>query len=156
MILHQELLDRVPEGLPAMLDYKVQAARSSLYNTPPTFAIYIVGLVLRWLKDLGGLAAIQAYNQHKASLLYQVIDQSAGFYRGHAQPGSRSQMNITFRLPDEELEQRFLQEAERNNLVGLKGHRSVGGLRASIYNACPLEAVETLAQFMLEFERTFG
>jgi phosphoserine aminotransferase len=154
VILHQDLLERVPDNLPVMLDYKVQASKGSMHNTPPTYSIYIVGLVLQWLIELGGLPAILDRNQHKASLIYQAIDQSAGFYRGHAQPDSRSLMNVTFRLPSEELEKLFAKQAEQNGLIGLKGHRSIGGLRASIYNACPLEAVEALVHFMAEFMRT--
>ncbi len=156
VILHEDLLKRVPDNLPVMLDYKVQASKGSMYNTPPTYAIYIVGLVLRWLIDLGGLPATLDRNQHKADLLYNAIDQSGGFYRGHAQPGSRSLMNVTYRLPSEDLEKLFVKQAGQNGLIGLKGHRSVGGLRASIYNACPLEAVEALVQFMAEFMRTQG
>ncbi|MFU8771944.1 MAG: aminotransferase class V-fold PLP-dependent enzyme, partial [Anaerolineales bacterium] len=120
------------------------------------FAIYILGLVLRWLIDLGGLAEIGRLNERKARLIYQVIDQSGGFYRGHAQPDSRSRMNVPFRLVSEDLEKQFLNQAQQANLVGLKGHRSVGGLRASLYNALPLESAAALAQFMEEFQRKHG
>lgn len=156
VILREDLLDCAPDNLPVMLDYRVQAAGGSMHNTPPTFAIYMVGLVLKWLVGLGGLSAIAHQNQTKADLVYSTIDQSGGFYRGHAQPDSRSLMNVTFRLPTEELEKNFAKSAEASGLVGLKGHRSVGGLRASIYNACPLEAVQALTQFMLEFQRQNG
>lgn len=156
VILREDLLERVPDTLPVMLDYRVQVAGGSMHNTPPTFAIYMVGLVLQWLVGLGGLPAIARQNQAKADLLYSVIDLSGGFYRGHALVDSRSMMNVTFRLPAEELEKNFAKSAEASGLVGLKGHRSVGGLRASIYNACPLESVQALAQFMLEFQRQNG
>jgi phosphoserine aminotransferase len=139
-----------------MLDYRLQAESRSLYNTPPTFAIYVVGLVLEWLKGLGGLAEVAKRNEAKAALLYDAIDGSGGFYRGHAQPGSRSRMNVTFRLLSEDLEKAFLKEAQAEGLDGLKGHRSVGGLRASIYNACPLESARALADFMGGFRTRRG
>jgi phosphoserine aminotransferase len=153
VILRQDLLDRVPENLPVMLDYKAQVAKGSMHNTPPCFAIYIVGLVLRWLIDLGGVDAIRRINEQKANLIYETIDRSSGFYRGHAKADSRSRMNVPFRLASEELEKQFLHEAGHENLVGLKGHRSVGGLRASLYNALPLASVETLVGFMQKFQR---
>ena len=156
VILHDELLGRVPDSLPVMLDYRVQAAAGSMHNTPPTYAIYLVGLVLQWLVNLGGLDAIASQNRTKANLIYQHDRPERGIYRGHVEADSRSLINVTFRLPTEELEQSFAKSAEANGLVGLMGHRSVGGLRASIYNACPLEAVETLAQFMLEFQQLNG
>ena len=156
IIIREDLLARVPANLPTMLNYQVQAAKKSMYNTPPCFAIYIVGLVMEWLKELGGLSAIAGINQKKANLVYAAIDESGGFYRGHAQPESRSLMNISFRLPTEELEKAFAKEAERNGLIGLKGHRSVGGLRASLYNALPLESVDMLVDFMREFQRKNG
>jgi phosphoserine aminotransferase len=153
VVVRRELLGRVPAGLPALLDYKLLAESGSLYNTPPCFAIYVVGLVLRWIADLGGLAEIERRNAAKAALLYQAIDESGGFYRGHAQPGSRSRMNVTFRLPSEELEKAFVKESTAAGLDGLKGHRSVGGLRASLYNAVGHDSVEALVQFMAEFRR---
>jgi phosphoserine aminotransferase len=156
VILHQDLLGRVPPNLPVMLDYRAQVESASMYNTPPCFAIYVVGLVLGWLLDLGGLEEIERRNRAKAALIYEMIDQSGGFYRGLAHPEHRSRMNITFRLPSEDLEKRFLQQAEAEGLVGLKGHRSVGGLRASLYNALPLEAAQALAQFMRQFQRRNG
>jgi phosphoserine aminotransferase len=156
VILRRDLLERVPAGLPLMLDYKVQAENRSLYNTPPCWTIYIVGLVLRWLRELGGLEAMALRNTAKAQAVYDVIDQSGGFYRGHAQPASRSKMNLTFRLPTEELEAQFAKQAEQQGLGGLKGHRSVGGIRASLYNAFPPEGAAALAEFMREFQRTQG
>jgi phosphoserine aminotransferase len=156
VIVRKDLLERTPGGLPAMLDYRLMAEKSSLYNTPPTFAIYVVGLVLEWLLGLGGLAEAGRRNEAKAALLYEAIDGSGGFYRGHARPESRSRMNVTFRLASEELEKAFLKEAQAQRLDGLKGHRSVGGLRASIYNACPIESVAALASFMGEFRRRRG
>lgn len=156
VILRDDLLERVPANLPAMLDYKVQAEGGSMHNTPPCFAIYIVGLVARWALDLGGLKEMARRNAEKAGLLYNAIDKSGGFYRGHSQPQYRSNMNVTFRLPNEDLEALFAKEATKREMSGLKGHRSVGGLRASIYNAMPLEGVQALADFMLEFQRTNG
>jgi phosphoserine aminotransferase len=156
VLLRDDLLERVPEGLPVMLDYRVQAAGGSMHNTPPCFAIYVVGLVLNWLKGIGGLAAIAQRNQEKAALIYEAIDASGGFYRGHAQVGSRSLMNVTFQLPSDELEKGFVKAAETEGMVGLKGHRSVGGLRASLYNALPVESARVLAQFMREYQRRNG
>jgi phosphoserine aminotransferase len=152
VIIRRDLLDRGDDALPGYLRYKNHAAENSLWNTPPTFGIYVMGLVAKWLQDeIGGLAAMQRRNQDKSQLLYSVIDDSNGFYRGHAQPGSRSLMNVTFRLPSESLEKQFIQEGARRQLDGLAGHRSVGGIRASIYNAMPVEGVEALRDFMLEF-----
>lgn len=156
VIVREDLLARTPTNLPLMLDYKVQAENKSLYNTPPTFAIYMVGLVLQWAKRLGGLKAMAARNTRKAQFIYDAVDHSGGFYRGHAQPQFRSKMNITFRLPDENLEKAFIKESEAAGFSGLKGHRSVGGLRASTYNAFPPEGAEALAQFMREFQRKNG
>jgi phosphoserine aminotransferase len=155
VLIRQDLLERSPANLPTMMNYKVQAENNSLYNTPPTFGIYLLGLTMKWLKSLGGLAGIAAINQRKAAKLYTEVDRS-GFYRGTAQKESRSQMNVTFRLPSEELEKLFNKEATANGLDGLKGHRSVGGMRASIYNAFPEEGVDALVEFMREFERTRG
>lgn len=154
VMVRQDLLERVPDGLPAMLDYRVHAEHRSLYNTPPVFAIYIVMLVTRWLlENIGGLEQMHAINQQKARMLYEAIDRSEGFYRGHAQPGSRSLMNVTWRLPNEELEARFVKEAREAGLHELKGHRSVGGIRASIYNAMPVEGVRVLVRFMEAFRQ---
>ncbi|UCD65850.1 MAG: 3-phosphoserine/phosphohydroxythreonine transaminase [Deltaproteobacteria bacterium] len=155
VIIREDLLERTQENIPTMFRYKTHADKESMFNTPPCFAIYAIGLVLKWLKNKGGLAAIEKMNQGKAALLYQAIDKS-DFYRGHAQEDSRSLMNITFNLPNTELETRFVQEATAASLDGLKGHRSVGGCRASIYNAFPREGVEELVNFMVEFEKSNG
>jgi phosphoserine aminotransferase len=155
VIVRDDLVKRSPSALPTMLSYAVQAENKSLYNTPPVFGIYILGLVAKWLKKNGGLAAVETLNQRKAATLYAEIDRT-GFYRGHAEPDSRSLMNVTFRLPSEELEKQFVKESTAAGFDGLKGHRSVGGLRASIYNAFPEEGVNGLVQFMREFERTRG
>jgi phosphoserine aminotransferase len=156
VVLRNDMLERVPSNLPVMLDYKVMAEHKSLYNTPPCYSIYLVGLVLQWLQSIGGLEEIARRNAAKAAKVYRAIDDSGGFYRGHARPGSRSRMNVTFRLPSEDLEKRFAKESEAQGLIGLKGHRSVGGLRASLYNALPMESVEVLVQFMGEFLRKNG
>jgi phosphoserine aminotransferase len=156
VVIRKDLLQRSPGGLPAMMDYRLLAEHKSLYNTPPCFAIYVVGLVLQWLVETGGLAEAAKRNQAKAKLIYDAIDGSGGFFRGHAQPGSRSRMNVTFRLPSEDLEKAFVKEAQAAGLDGLKGHRSVGGLRASIYNACPLESARALVDFMSDFKKRRG
>jgi phosphoserine aminotransferase len=156
VILRQDLLERVPGGLPVMLDYKVQVAGGSMHNTPPCFAIYMVGLVLKWLKGEGGVVEIASRNRQKAGFIYAALDNSGGFYRGHALREDRSLMNVTFRLPTEALDAQFAKDAEAQGMVGLKGHRSVGGLRASLYNALPLASAAALAQFMAEFQRTNG
>jgi phosphoserine aminotransferase len=155
VIVREDLLARSADDLPTMLSYKVQAEHNSLYNTPNTFGIYILGLVTEWLQSLGGLSAIARLNERKAGRLYAEIDRT-GFYRGTAQKDSRSLMNVTFRLPSEELEKAFDKAATAAGLDGLKGHRSVGGMRASIYNAFPEEGVDALVDFMREFERTKG
>ncbi len=156
VILRQDLLARSPKNLPTMLDYNTHAKEKSLYNTPPVFAIYIMRLVTEWLLGQGGLEAIGRKNTEKAKLLYDTIDSSNGFYRPHAKRDSRSNMNVTFRLPTEELEKQFVSEATKACLDGLKGHRSVGGIRASIYNAFPKKGVEALVSFMKEFARKSG
>ncbi len=154
VIIRDDLLERIPEGLHTMLDYQVYAKEKSLANTPPVFAIYIVMLVTRWLlNDCGGLAGIERQNRAKAQMLYEVVDQHADFYQGHAQPDSRSVMNVTFRLPSDELTAQFVTAAAERGLRELKGHRSVGGVRASIYNAMPVEGVERLRDFMLDFAK---
>lgn len=152
VIMRDDLLERVPEGLHTMLDYKIHVENKSLYNTPNTWGIYIIRLVCEWLKEKGGLVAMERENEQKAKLLYDAID-SSGFYRGHAEAECRSIMNVTFRLPSEDLEKKFTSEATAKGLDGLKGHRSVGGIRASIYNAFPLAGVEALVSFMKDFER---
>jgi phosphoserine aminotransferase len=155
VIIRDDLLERCPPGLPVMLNYNTHSRSNSAYNTPPVFAVYILGQVVKWLLEQGGLEAMARRNQEKARLLYQAID-SSEFYRGHALTPHRSSMNVTFRLPSEELEGRFVNDAAESGLAELKGHRSVGGIRASIYNAFPLEGVEALVSFMREFERTRG
>ena len=156
-IIRNDLVERVPKDLPGLLDYANYVKNDSRPNTPPTFAIYVFLLVARWLKnEIGGLRKMAEFNERKAKLLYDVLDSAGGFYRPHARPDSRSQMNVTFRLPSEELEAAFVQEARQSQLYDLKGHRSVGGIRASIYNAMPLAGVETLAEFMTDFAKRNG
>jgi phosphoserine aminotransferase len=155
VVIRDDLARRGDESLPAMLRYATHVENNSLYNTPPVFAIYILRLVLRWLVANGGLAAMAAANRRKAAKLYAEIDRT-GFYRGHAARDSRSLMNVTFRLPSEDLEKRFVQEATAAGFDGLKGHRSVGGLRASIYNAFPEAGIDALVAFMREFEKRRG
>lgn len=156
VIIRDDMIARVPENLPVMLDYKTLAESGSLHNTPPSFSIYMVGLVFKWAKKMGGLAAMEKHNRTKADLVYKAIDESGGFYRGHAKPEARSLMNIPFRLPSEELEDAFAKEAKKNDLIGLKGHRSVGGMRASVYNAMTLEGAQALVQFMKDFQKKNG
>ncbi|MDW7674244.1 MAG: 3-phosphoserine/phosphohydroxythreonine transaminase [Bacillota bacterium] len=156
VVINKEMLENAPKSLPSMLRYDLMAENDSLYNTPPSFSIYILNLVLQWLKEKGGLSAMAKHNQEKAALVYQAIDNSRGFYKGHAQKESRSLMNVTFTLPSTELEKKFLMEAEQHNLVGLKGHRSVGGMRASIYNAMPKEGCQALSDFMKDFMEKNG
>lgn len=155
VIIREDLLARAPATLATMLQYRVHAENTSLYNTPPVFPIYAMRLVLAWLLKAGGLEGIERVNVRKAAKLYAEIDRT-GFYRGHAAQDSRSRMNVTFRLPSERLEEAFAAESAAAGLDGLKGHRSVGGLRASIYNAFPEAGVVALVQFMQEFERTHG
>jgi phosphoserine aminotransferase len=155
VIIRDDLLQRIPDGLHTMLDYRTHVKNNSLYNTPNTFGIYIMNLVCKWLKGKGGLAGMLSENEVKAKIIYDAIDET-DFYRGHADADSRSLMNVTFRLPSEELEKQFAKEATAIGLDGLKGHRSVGGLRASIYNAFPRAGVEALVSFMKEFEKKNG
>lgn len=151
-IVDRSILSRIPDALPAVLDYRTFVQGRSMYNTPPVFAIYILMLVTRWLRDdVGGLEKQLETNREKAALLYDEIDGSGGFYRGHAVPDSRSLMNVTWRLPSEELERAFAADAAAQGMVELKGHRSVGGIRASLYNAMPPEGARTLAAFMHAF-----
>jgi phosphoserine aminotransferase len=152
VIIRKDLVEAGPKTLPTMLQYRTFAAEKSLYNTPPTLAIYVVGEVFKWIQEQGGLAAMAEHNASKAKLLYDYIDGS-DFFRGTVQPDSRSLMNVCFRAPTEELEAKFIAEATKRGLDGLKGHRSVGGMRASIYNACPRASVEVLVKFMKEFEQ---
>jgi len=152
VVMRKDLIERAGDNVPGYLHYKNHHDNDSEWNTPPTFAIYVLGKVARWLRDdIGGLQAMHQINQQKSSRLYDVIDQSNGFYRGHAQPDCRSLMNVTFNLPSDELTAKFISEAGGHQLSALKGHRSVGGIRASIYNAMPREGVDTLAQFMTDF-----
>ncbi len=151
VIIKKELLENIPESLPNMNRYDVIAEADSLFNTPPVYAIYVMKLVLEWVKEMGGLDKIDKLNKEKAGFIYEVIDNSNGFYKGHARKEDRSVMNIPFRLKDEILENKFLEEAEKNDLMGLKGHRSVGGIRASIYNAMPADGCKALADFMKDF-----
>jgi phosphoserine aminotransferase len=155
VIVREDLLARSADTLPTMLNYRVQAENGSLYNTPPVFGIYILGLVLTWLKGNGGLDAIDTVNARKAKALYDELDRSA-FWQPHADRDSRSRMNVTFRLPNEELDKLFTKESTAAGFDGLKGHRSVGGMRASIYNAVPEQGITDLVQFMREFERKHG
>ncbi len=152
VIIRDDLLAKVPKTLPTMLRYDVHASKDSLYNTPPTIAIYLMGLVLEWVKGQGGLEELSAKNQHKANLIYDVIDHSGGFYQGIVANEDRSLMNITFGLATDELEAEFLKEAKAKDFVGLKGHREVGHMRASTYNAVTEASCQALADFMKDFQ----
>ncbi len=155
VIINNALLERAKESVPSMLKYKTHADANSLYNTPPTFGIYLLNLILHWLKSKGGIEQIEKLNQKKAQLLYDAIDNSNGFYVAHAKEGSRSLMNVSFNIKDkdEKLEAKLIDLATKNGMIGLKGHRSIGGLRASIYNAMPIEGVEALIDLMQEFAK---
>ena len=155
VIIREDLLTRSQKSLHTMLNYSVHAENGSMYNTPPCFGIYLMGLVVKWAIGQGGLRAMAARNERKASKLYAEIDRT-GFYRGTADKGSRSMMNVTFRLPSEDLEKAFVKDSTAAGLDGLKGHRSVGGMRASIYNAFPEEGVDALVSFMQAFEKKHG
>jgi phosphoserine aminotransferase len=156
VIIREDMLAGVPASLPTMLKYTTYVEHNSLFNTPPCFAIYVVGLVMKWLEEtIGGLKEMERRNREKAELLYRTIDANV-FYRGTADSDSRSMMNVTFRLPTEDLENRFIAGAQKNGMGGLKGHRSVGGCRASLYNALSLDAVKALVDFMVEFARNNG
>jgi phosphoserine aminotransferase len=155
VIIRDDMLPRSQPTLPTMLNYAVHAENKSLYNTPPAFAVYALGLVMKWLRQMGGLPAVAKINERKAAKLYAEIDRT-GFYRGTAHKDSRSLMNVTFRLGSEDLEKVFIKESTAAGFDGLKGHRAVGGMRASIYNAFPEEGVDALVAFMKEFERTRG
>ena len=155
ILIREDLLGDAPAGLPKMLDYRVHVAADALYNTPNTFGVFLMGRTLAWIERNGGLKGMAARNLQKAGALYDEISRT-GFYRATADERSRSLMNVTFRLPDEDLERRFLEQAKSQGFVGLKGHRSVGGCRASIYNACPEESVQALISFMREFEDKNG
>jgi len=152
VIIRDDLVEAGAKDLPTMLQYRTHAKNASLYNTPPTFGIYMMGLVFNWIRSEGGLAGMAERNAEKAAVLYDFLDQS-DFFRGSAEPGSRSLMNVCFRAPTEELEARFIAEAVRRGFEGLKGHRSTGGMRASIYNAFPKAGCDALVKFMKEFEQ---
>ncbi|NJP07646.1 MAG: 3-phosphoserine/phosphohydroxythreonine transaminase [Chloroflexaceae bacterium] len=156
VIVRTAWLEQASKALPVFLRYSTHLGKDSLYNTPPVFAVYMVNLVLGWIESLGGLEAMAERNAQKASTIYGVIDANPGFYRNPIQPESRSLMNITFRLPTPELEQSFLSGATAQGMIGLKGHRSVGGIRASIYNAMPQMGCDALAQFMQQFVQQYG
>ncbi len=156
VIVRQSWLDTANRTAPTMLRYATHAKNNSLYNTPPVYAVYLLNLVLEWIEETGGLEQMAKRNDLKAKTVYDAIDGSSGFYRGHAAPTDRSQMNITFRLPSEELEKRFITEATAAGMIGLAGHRSVGGIRASIYNAMSQEGATALASLMGEFARKNG
>jgi phosphoserine aminotransferase len=153
VIIRKDLLERSQDSLHTMLNYKIQAENDSLYNTPNTFGIYIIKLVTKYLLSNGGLEKMYEINKKKAKLLYDAIDNSNGFYKGHAEKDSRSLMNVTFNLATPELEKKLIDEATKAGFSGLKGHRSVGGLRASIYNAFPVKGVEDLVTFMSDFQK---
>jgi phosphoserine aminotransferase len=155
VIVREDLIGQPLAGTPTMLDYKIQADNDSMYNTPPTYAWYLAGLVFQWMKDLGGLDAMAVINQRKAQLLYRAIDAS-GFYQNPVAPDARSWMNVPFTLPTPDLDDPFIKGAKAAGLTTLKGHRSVGGMRASIYNAMPEAGVAALVAYMQEFERTHG
>lgn len=156
VIVRKDIIEKANKNIPTMLRYSTYAKNNSLYNTPPTFGIYMLGEVLNWVKEIGGLEQIAKLNQEKAALIYDVIDASQGFYVGHAELNSRSLMNITFRLSDEELEKKFLAEAKKEGFVGVNGHRSVGGCRASTYNAVPYESCKAFSEFMVQFQKVNG
>ena len=156
VIIRDDMLERVPTGLHSLLDYRNFAENGSMANTPNTWAIYMIGLVCDWLRAEGGVPKMKRRNAEKAAVLYKAIDSSDGYYTGHAERPVRSLMNVTFRLPSDELDERFCAEATARGLDGLRGHRSLGGIRASIYNAFPLEGVETLVDFMQNFAQKNG
>lgn len=155
VIIRKDLAERANKDLPTMLRYSTYVDKDSMFNTPPTFAIYILKLITDWMKAKGGLEVIEEINNTKSEGLYELIDRS-DFYTSPVYPGSRSKMNVVFRLPSEELEAKFVKEAAQNGMTGLKGHRSVGGIRASIYNAMPIAGVEKLIDFMIQFEKDNG
>ena len=157
LIIKKELLERCDDRIPGYLDYSKHSANGSMFNTPPTFAIYVTGLVCKWLQEeMGGLENVGRFNEAKAKLVYDAIDGSEGFYRGHADPADRSIMNVVFNTASDETDAQFLEQAEEAGMTTLKGHRSLGGIRASIYNAMPIEGVESLTQFMSDFAQKNG
>lgn len=156
VIIRDDLLERCPDSLPAYLNYKTHAEKNSLYNTPPVLSIYALMLVLEWIQSEGGVKVMNERCKQKSSLIYNAIDTSEGFYRCNASTEFRSSMNVAFRLPSEPLEEKFIEEAENKGMIGLKGHRSVGGIRASLYNAVELSWVEALLEFMSDFRKNSG
>ncbi len=156
VVIRKDLIERAPAAMATMLQYRTHAKENSLYNTPPTFGIYILMLVSRWLLAKGGAAGMEKINQAKADKLYAAIDNSGGYYRGSAVNAFRSTMNVTWRLPSEAHEEKFIKEATALKMIGLKGHRDVGGCRASIYNACPIEAIDALVAHMADFKAKNG
>ncbi len=156
VILKKSLLEKIPDDIPTLLRYDTHTKSNSLYHTPPTFGIYMLKNVLEWIQEHGGLEGMEKRNKEKADILYKAIDESDGFYKGHADKDSRSLMNVTFNLPNDELNKLFLNQAKERNMIGLNGHRSVGGCRASIYNAVSLESCKALRDFMVEFQKQHG
>ena len=156
VIIREDMLERCPEEITAYLDYRIHAEKNSLYNTPPVFGIWVIQLVLERMKRLGGMAAMEKHNAAKAAEVYNAMDESGGFYRCPVERSVRSLMNLVFRLPSEDLEKRFISQATEEGFLGLKGHRSVGGCRASLYNAMPLEGAKALGEFMRDFARKNG
>ncbi len=153
VVIHQSMLDKIPSGIPTMFDYRTHASKRSLFNTPPAFGVYVIKLVLEWIKGQGGLKVVEEINRKKKDAIYSLIDSDPEFFTGTASKNDRSWMNVTLRLPSEELEQKLIAEAKAAGFVGIKGHRSVGGVRFSIYNAMPLEGAEKAAQFMSDFRK---
>jgi phosphoserine aminotransferase len=157
IVIEKDMMERCDQRLPSYLDYSKHSKAGSRFNTPPTFAIYVTGLVCKWLQEeMGGLANVAKFNESKAKLLYDTVDNSEGFYSGHAATKDRSIMNVVFKLGSDDLDSRFLTEAADAGMTTLKGHRSLGGVRASIYNAMPMEGVEALSQFMTDFANKNG
>ncbi|MBO5959013.1 MAG: 3-phosphoserine/phosphohydroxythreonine transaminase, partial [Lentisphaeria bacterium] len=154
VIIRKDLVERTPANVPTMLRYATYTENDSLYNTPPTFGIYMLSLVTDWVREIGGIEEVEKRNNAKAALLYSAIDGSEGFYRNPVAADSRSKMNVIWRLPSEELEAEFVKAATAAGMIGLKGHRSAGGIRASIYNAMPMEGIEKLVDFMADFRKT--
>jgi phosphoserine aminotransferase len=156
VIIRNDFLETAKTDIPAIFKYATHAKENSLYNTPPCFAIYMVRNVLAVVKEMGGLKGMKAHNEKKAGMIYSAIDANPDFFRSPVARDARSMMNIVFRLPSEELEEKFVAEAKKQKMLGLKGHRSVGGIRVSVYNSCPMEAAEAVTSFMKEFAKANG
>ena len=152
VVIRKSIIEKMNKNLPTMMDYRTHIDKGSMFNTPPAFNIYVVGEVLKWIEGFGGLDKLHAHNVKKANYVYDAIDSSDGFYKGTVVKEDRSLMNITFRLPNEDLEKKFIAEGKANGMIGLKGHRSVGGCRASVYNSCPMESAKALGEFMKKFQ----